>query len=106
MIGKSAMGKAIAGIALGAMIGVSGVSSSFAAETHHANSTKAVSQHQVKQYSENQARTIALKAKPGKFKSVSFHNNVYTYIIHKDGHDFKVTVNAKTGAVLKVVTLK
>ncbi|MBU3568654.1 PepSY domain-containing protein [Priestia aryabhattai] len=106
MIGKLAMGKAVVGIALGAMIGVSGVSSSFAAETPHANSTKAVSQHQVKQYSENQARAIALKAKPGKFKSVSFHNNVYTYIIYKDGHDFKVTVNAKTGAVLKMLTLK
>jgi uncharacterized membrane protein YkoI len=59
----------------------------------------------VKHVSESQAKAIALKAKPGKFKLVSFHNNVYAYIIHKDGHDFKVNVNAKTGSVLKVVAL-
>jgi uncharacterized membrane protein YkoI len=90
MIGKLAVGKAIAGSAIGKAA---------------AGAALGVSQHQVKHFSENQARDIALKAKPGTFKSVSFHNNIYSYIIHKDGHDFKVTVDAKTGTALNVVPL-
>ncbi|MFE8064749.1 PepSY domain-containing protein [Priestia aryabhattai] len=104
-IAGTALGKAAAGAALGVMVGASAVSPTFAADAHHINSAQAVSQHQVKHFSENQARGIALKAKPGTFKSVSFHNNIYSYIIHKDGHDFKVTVDAKTGTVLDVVPL-
>lgn len=104
-IAGSAIGKAAAGAALGVMVGASAVSPTFAADAHHINSAQTASQHQVKHFSENQVRDIALKAKPGTFKSVSFHNNIYSYIIHKDGHDFKVTVDAKTGTVLNVVPL-
>jgi len=38
-------------------------------------------------------------------KNRCLQNNIYSYIIHKDGHDFKVTVDAKTGTVLNVVPL-
>lgn len=105
MVGNLVAGVALGGkLAIGAALGVSACAGVGATETHHTNSTTVISQHQVK-FTEDKARVIALKGCSGTFKSVSFQNNVYTYIIHKDSTDYKVTVNGETGEVLKVEAL-
>ncbi|MFE8064742.1 PepSY domain-containing protein [Priestia aryabhattai] len=114
-------GKVLSGVALGTMVGLSSLTSAFAAEVPNTNSAKVETQHQTKSHNKieqqkkskvksqqyaklltrQQAINIALKHHKGKAKSVQLKNNVYVITIF-DGHDHHVKVDAKSGKFLDI----
>ncbi|MGG0451724.1 PepSY domain-containing protein [Priestia megaterium] len=125
------LGKVLSGVALGTMVGLSSLTSAFAAEVPNTNSAKVEthqqtnskskvqqktnshnkieqqkksnvkSQRYAKLLTKQQAINIALKHHKGKVKSVQLKNNVYVITIF-DGHDYHMKIEAKSGKFLDI----
>lgn len=115
------LGKVLSGVALGTMVGLSSLTSAFAAEIPNTNSAKVEthqqanshnkieqqkksnvkSQQYAKMLTKQQAINIALKHHKGKVKSVQLKNNVYIITIF-DGHDHHLKIEAKSGKFLDI----
>lgn len=96
-------GKVLSGAALGAVIGLSSLSSAFAAQLQSTYS-KNVTFQQTNCITQETAKTIALKEQTGTVKSVNLteENGVDIYVVviqAKDGNYYDVKLDAKTGSL-------
>jgi uncharacterized membrane protein YkoI len=96
--------KVVLGVSLGTVMAISSMSSAFAADINQPTiQTKTVqTQQQVKLFTQDQVKAIALKQYKGTVKDIKLNKengkDVYVVVIHgQDGKDHNVKIDAKTG---------